>query len=718
MTLSEVATAAGLARPTARRLLLTLEELGYVRSVDGGLRADPEGARPRDGLRRRRSGCGTSPARTWRRWSRRTGESSSMAQLDGSDIVYVARVAVPKIIALRVDIGTRFPAAQTSQGKVLLAALPPDELDAVARRAEPVRAAAVHRPAAPSSCTRELTQVRARGWALADEELAPGVRSVAAPVRDGTGAVRAAMNVTVHAAETSSRPLLDEHLPLLLRTAGEVSADWALWQSRPHAEVDGPQARSSGGRRHLGRWGCDYLGPRLQRPPLSGQVALVSGASRGLGRACAIELAAAGAHVVCTGAEHRGRRDPDRGATPDAGADRRDDRCRGRRGRVATMRPHRAGPGRGPGRAASLESHGRLDILVNNAWGGHDHHEELDGEEVWDEPMEQFRAMLLAGAYSDYVTSLTALRLAMGPAGRGTILTTTWHTPEPPAWLPYESSKAAKNRLVYALGYHLREKGIPVIAVAPGWMRTELMLTHHTADELAGRTETPHFAAPRRRGAGRRPRCAALDRPGRRRRRHGRGVWRRRPRRLAAARQRGPLPPEPGATRAGAQRRALTHSTRSPRRCRPPTGSGSCCSTTRSHSWRPRPSPGSTAPSPSRWRTGRPPVWRPSMPSPTTHCSRRPICSRRSVATESRVPVGSVAAEDARAPHGAAVGAGVPDGAGRACGRPGRGRGGLGSGDGSEGAEHESGGGGDDEAADGGHGIGSWSGVPAGASGR
>ena len=82
----------------------------------------------------------------------RTGESSSMAQLDGSDIVYVARVSVPKIIALRVDIGTRFPAPQTSQGKVLLAALDPDALDGDARRAEPVRPAAVHRPDARTSC--------------------------------------------------------------------------------------------------------------------------------------------------------------------------------------------------------------------------------------------------------------------------------------------------------------------------------------------------------------------------------------------------------------------------------------------------------------------------------------------------------------------------------------------------------------------------------------
>ena len=83
----------------------------------------------------------------------------------------------------------------------------------------------------------------------------------------------------------------------------------------------------------------------------------------------------------------------------------------------------------------------------------------------------------------------------MEPLQKGLIITTTWHTAEPPMWLPYEASKAAKNRLVYVLGYHLKNKGIPVIAVAPGWMRTELMFTHHTKEELDGQTETPYFAA-------------------------------------------------------------------------------------------------------------------------------------------------------------------------------------------------------------------------------
>ncbi|MGI5224339.1 IclR family transcriptional regulator domain-containing protein [Actinoallomurus sp. CA-142502] len=235
MTLTEVAAATGLARPTARRLLLTLRELGYVRADDGAFTLTPQVLR-----------LGMSYVGALGLWDiarphleglvAQTGESSSMSQLDGPDIVYVARVSVPKIITLRVEIGTRFPAARTSQGKVLLAALPPDTLHETLSR--PSRAGLPpFLPRDPAELEEELLTVRARGWALADEELAPGIRSVAAPVRDGTGQVRAAMNVTVHAAETSVDVLVGEHLPRLLRTAGDVSAEWALWQSRPHTEV-------------------------------------------------------------------------------------------------------------------------------------------------------------------------------------------------------------------------------------------------------------------------------------------------------------------------------------------------------------------------------------------------------------------------------------------------------------------------------------------------
>jgi NAD(P)-dependent dehydrogenase (short-subunit alcohol dehydrogenase family) len=228
---------------------------------------------------------------------------------------------------------------------------------------------------------------------------------------------------------------------------------------------------------------------------LTGKIALVSGASRGLGRAIALELGSAGAHVICTGRSTAAGMTQDKvpGLTIDATADA----VRSAGGSVEAVRCDHTDPAQVAALIGDIaDRHGRLDILVNNAWGGHDFHDEtVGGDEVWDEPMDQFRQMLLAGAYSDFVTSLTALRQLMGPAGSGIIVTTTWHTPEPPAWVPYESSKAAKNRLVYALGHHLREKGIPAIAVAPGWMRTELMLTHHTEEELAGKTETPHFAA-------------------------------------------------------------------------------------------------------------------------------------------------------------------------------------------------------------------------------
>jgi len=235
MSLAAVASASGLARPTARRILLTLAELGYVRAVDGGYELTP-----------RVLELGMSYVLSHNLWEvarphmealvARTHESSSIAQLDGSDIVYVARVAVPKIIALAVTIGTRFPAMATSLGKVLLAALPPDEAERVL--AEPSRSgiAARWQPGAAERA-EALREVRARGWSLTDEQLALGIRSVGAPLRDGDGRVIAAMNVTVHAAETPVEQLTGEYLPLLLQTAGAISADWAACQAAPAVTV-------------------------------------------------------------------------------------------------------------------------------------------------------------------------------------------------------------------------------------------------------------------------------------------------------------------------------------------------------------------------------------------------------------------------------------------------------------------------------------------------
>ena len=232
MSLSEMAAATGLARPTVRRILVTLESLDYVRPSEGGYTLTP-----------RVLELGLTYVQAMGLWDvarphlerlvAQTHQSSSIAQLDGSDIVYVARVAVPKLIALAVSIGTKFPAPATSLGKVLLAGLDPAELDRVL--AEPGRSGITPRVCLDREHLDEtLREVRARGWALTDEQLAGGIRSIAAPLRDGRGRVVAAVNVTVHAAETSVEVLVEQHLPRLLQTAGDISADFAMLDALPH----------------------------------------------------------------------------------------------------------------------------------------------------------------------------------------------------------------------------------------------------------------------------------------------------------------------------------------------------------------------------------------------------------------------------------------------------------------------------------------------------
>jgi IclR family transcriptional regulator, pca regulon regulatory protein len=235
MTLSEIAGRTGLARPTVRRILITLEALGYVRAADRGYALTP-----------RVLDLGMAYVNALSMWDvarphmerlvAHTGESTSMAQLDGGDIVYVARVAVPKIVTLAVTIGTRFPAPATSMGKVLLAALPPAALPAVLAEGSRSGITARWQPTA-DELDAALREVRAKGWALADQDLAPGIRSVATGVRDGDGNVVAAINVTVHAAETSVETLLEDHLPKLLRAAADISHDWSLTAAVPAVTV-------------------------------------------------------------------------------------------------------------------------------------------------------------------------------------------------------------------------------------------------------------------------------------------------------------------------------------------------------------------------------------------------------------------------------------------------------------------------------------------------
>jgi len=231
LSVSDVAAATKLARPTTRRLLLTLESLGYVRSLDGMYELTPKVLE-----------LGTAYINARGMWDvarphleslvAKTKESSSMSQLDGSDIVYTARVAVPKIIGLSVHIGTRFPAYATSMGRVLLSELTPKELDAVVKL--PSASGVVPRAKfVRKELDASLAEIRKRGWAMSDEQLSLGIRSIAAPVRDARGTIVAAVNVTVNASETSIAVLKGEHLPKLLATAAGISADFERMGTLP-----------------------------------------------------------------------------------------------------------------------------------------------------------------------------------------------------------------------------------------------------------------------------------------------------------------------------------------------------------------------------------------------------------------------------------------------------------------------------------------------------
>lgn len=219
LSLSDVARRTDLSRAAARRFLRTLVELGYV-GTDGReyfprpslldlgyayLSGLPLPALARPHLEE---------------LSARTHESSSLAVLDGDDIVYVERVAVRRIIAAAIGIGTRLPAYVTSMGRVLLACDDRIDLGAFLAQAPfPARTATTLTTA--EELGAELGRVRAQGWSLVDEELEAGLRSVAAPVLDARGRVVAAVNVAAPARSGS------DHVREVVRAAEEIGADLA-----------------------------------------------------------------------------------------------------------------------------------------------------------------------------------------------------------------------------------------------------------------------------------------------------------------------------------------------------------------------------------------------------------------------------------------------------------------------------------------------------------
>jgi IclR family transcriptional regulator, pca regulon regulatory protein len=221
MTLSEVARQTGLSRGTARRLLMTLQSLGYV-AFDGDKfsllpRALRLGFAYLSSLSMSNLAGPAMAALT-----QEIGESCSIAVLDGSEIVYVARVAAKRLITDAMSIGSRLPVYPTSMGKVLLAGLKPAELDAYFAAVKLV-SHTPHTIVDEAQLRAVIERVRRNGYATNDREIELGLRSISVPITDRDGRVVAAMNVSGQAARVPMKVFVSDYLAPLRRTAATVS---------------------------------------------------------------------------------------------------------------------------------------------------------------------------------------------------------------------------------------------------------------------------------------------------------------------------------------------------------------------------------------------------------------------------------------------------------------------------------------------------------------
>jgi len=243
LTLSEVARRTGLTRAAARRFLLTLVELGYVHT-DGRLFS----------LRARILELGYAylsslslpevAQRHMEALVARVHESCSVSVLDGDEVVYVARVPTKRIMTVGISVGTRFPAYATSMGRVLLAAQPGDWLDDYLATAQ-LRPLTRRTVTDPAKLRTVLRKIAAQGYAIVDQELEEGLRSVAAPIHGENGSVIAAVNVSAHATRGSFEMIRRELLPPLLAAAKRIEEDLRGGQSRtPAADAVAPVPRA------------------------------------------------------------------------------------------------------------------------------------------------------------------------------------------------------------------------------------------------------------------------------------------------------------------------------------------------------------------------------------------------------------------------------------------------------------------------------------------
>ncbi|MET3660408.1 IclR family transcriptional regulator domain-containing protein [Aquamicrobium ahrensii] len=219
-SISQVSAASGLDRATARRCLLTLAHLGYA-DYDGKFFT----LTPRV-LRLGTACLATMPLPQLVQplldaLSEKIGESSSVSILDGDDIVYVARAAQKKVMSIALMPGSRLPAYCTSMGRALLAALPEDDARAILVAA-PLAARTPHTLTDPDAILAELSRVKNQGYALIDQEVELGLRSIAVPLFSARGTVVAAVNVGVPATQVAVEGLVPLYLQALRGLQSEL----------------------------------------------------------------------------------------------------------------------------------------------------------------------------------------------------------------------------------------------------------------------------------------------------------------------------------------------------------------------------------------------------------------------------------------------------------------------------------------------------------------
>ena len=242
-TISQISERTLLARPTVLRLLITLEELGYVRSQDNHYSLTPKvvdlGMAYVSSL-----GLYGAAKPHMENLSKEVDQTVSLAELDGSDIVYTGRVEVPKIVSVGVTVGARLPSASTALGRVLLAAVPDADLHDVL--STPSMSMHIPRTRFTAEQIRpRLHTVREQGWAESDEDLQYGVQAIAAPLRGEDGRVIAAIGLGTHTSEIGKEIVRERYLPLLLETARSIENDWSECRKLPTSEsslkMDGMQ---------------------------------------------------------------------------------------------------------------------------------------------------------------------------------------------------------------------------------------------------------------------------------------------------------------------------------------------------------------------------------------------------------------------------------------------------------------------------------------------